>query len=427
MKIINIIIVILLSTLVLNSYSQYMSSSKLSGVGLPFFQVGLFRSFNIENVDSVGQVRLYYQIINDDLTFIKEEEQFTAEVEFNIYLTSIDKEYVFNRTINKEITTASFEETNSRKIVNTYSTEIQLKPNKYELVITALDNNNNKQVNRKIEFDVFNIKDKDFLISDILFFEKYEVDSTMKIISFEPNLSNNFSGKTQYFYFYFASIQTDLRDTIKIEYSIKNPDGVVIQFNQYKLTNNFPYNEHFIRINRHQFDQSRYELEVTGIYKDKVIKVNKRFSFYWTESPESVGDLDLALKQMRYLLEADSIGWALKQEYDEKLKYFIRFWRSLDPNPDTEKNELMEEYFLRVNLANQNFSTLSQDGWLTDQGRIFIKFGQPDDIERHPFEVDSMPYEIWRYYNVRKVFVFLDRTGFGDYYLHPSYLNEEFN
>jgi GWxTD domain-containing protein len=99
----------------------------------------------------------------------------------------------------------------------------------------------------------------------------------------------------------------------------------------------------------------------------------------------------------------------------------------MDPNPNTEKNELMEEYFLRVNIANQNFSTLSQDGWQTDQGRIFIKFGEPDDIERHPFERNSPPFEVWRYYNLRKVFVFLDRTGFGDYYLHPSYLDEEFN
>lgn len=427
MKIIKSIFVILLSTLVINSYSQYMSGSKLSGVGLPFFNAGLFRSFNIENVDSVGQVRLYFQIINDDLTFIKEEDQFTAEVEFDIYLTSKDNEYVFNRTINKELRVASFEETNSRNIINTYNTEIQLKPDKYELVITALDNNNNKQVNRKIEFDVYDIKDKEFLISDILFFEKYEVDSSMKIISFEPNLTNNFSGSHQYFYFYFASIQSDLRDSLTIEYTIKNPDGVVTQFHQYKVTNNSPYNEHYVRINRHQFNQSRYELEVTGICKNKAIKANKRFTFYWTESPESHSDLDLALKQMRYIPEADSIGWALKQTYDEKLKYFIQFWEKIDPNPDTEKNELMDEYYLRVNVANQNFSTLSQDGWLTDQGRIFIKFGQPDDIERHPFEVDAMPYEIWRYYSTRKVFVFLDRTGFGDYYLHPSYLNEEYN
>jgi len=99
----------------------------------------------------------------------------------------------------------------------------------------------------------------------------------------------------------------------------------------------------------------------------------------------------------------------------------------MDPNQETQKNELMDEYFLRVNYANENFSTLSVDGWLTDRGRIFIKFGQPDDIERHPFEIDSVPYEVWRYYSVRKIFVFIDRTGFGDYYLHPDYIDQEFN
>jgi GWxTD domain-containing protein len=413
--------------LIMTASAQYMSSSKLSGIGLPFFQAGLFRTFDAESVDSLGQVRLYFQIINDDLTFVIKNDIYSAEVKFDIYLTSKENNYVFNRTISKEITTASFEETNSRQLTNTYETTIPVKPGNYELVLTALDKNNNKQVNRKINFQVLDIKEKDFLLSDIIFFEKYEMDSTLRVKSFEPNLTNNFSSRDQYFYFYFASLQKDPTDTLLIEYTIRNPEGLLSQYNQYTVSNNSHFNEHFIRINRHQFNQSRYELEVTGTYKNKAIKARKRFTFFWTETPESPQDLDQALRQLGYIPEADSIGWALKQNYEDRLAYFKRFWKRMDPNPETEKNELMEEYYLRVNMANQNFSTLNQDGWQTDKGRIFIKFGEPDDIERHPFEIDSKPYEIWRYYTLRKTFVFLDRSGFGDYYLHPNYLDEEYN
>lgn len=420
-----VLTIITLILFLTNVPAQYMSSPSLSGVGLPFFQVGIFRTFNDQEGKRI--IRLYFQIINDDLTFVKKDENFIAEVQFDIYINNEQKEFVFNRTINKDIKTKKFEETNSRQIKNTFITDIPLEPNKYNTVITALDKNSNKQVNRKIDFELEGINSKEFLLSDILFFQKYQKDSLGHIYDFEPNLTNNFSGHEKYFYFYFSSIVEDLYDTLNIKYTIKNPSGTIAQINEYSIIKKTPINDHFIRINRQQFDQSRYELDVIGQYKNKTISLRKLFSFYWTDTPQSPKDLNKALEQMRYLLEADSIDWALKQSYEPKRAYFERFWKSIDPNPETKKNELMDEYFLRVNYANQNFSTLSMAGWQTDRGRIFIKFGEPDDIERHPFEIDTYPYEVWRYYNVRKTFVFLDRTGFGDYYLHPNYLNEEYN
>jgi hypothetical protein len=38
-------------------------------------------------------------------------------------------------------------------------------------------------------------------------------------------------------------------------------------------------------------------------------------------------------------------------------------------------------------------------------------------VDRHPFEVDSKPYEIWAYYELNYSIVFVDETGFGDYRL----------
>ena len=48
---------------------------------------------------------------------------------------------------------------------------------------------------------------------------------------------------------------------------------------------------------------------------------------------------------------------------------------------------------------------------------VFVLFGVPDNVERHPFEVNSKPYEIWYYNEKSKVFYFVDETGFGDYRL----------
>ncbi len=157
------------------------------------------------------------------------------------------------------------------------------------------------------------------------------------------------------------------------------------------------------------------------------IERSKGFSFFWVTTPETNEDISLAIRQMRYLGIADSIDTYEDAEYEDQKAFFDRFWRSRDPNPESEVNELMVEYYGRINYANREFSSFNEGGWLSDRGRILVKFGQPDDIERHPFELDTYPYEIWRYYSLRKIFVFTDRTGFGDYRLLPEYMEEEFH
>ncbi|GAB4371273.1 MAG: hypothetical protein Kow0042_13930 [Calditrichia bacterium] len=425
MKIFKFLPLFLLFILTANSGAQYMAGPKMSGIGLPYFQIGIFRTFDEKG--TVRIVRLFIQILNDDLTFIKEDELFKAGIEYEVFIQDENKQNVYNKNVTEEITTPSFEETNSRTIQHTFQSDIPLSAGDFDAIITVLDKNSGKQVNRKINFKVEDLQTDEFLLSDILYFTDYEMDSTNRIVRFNPNLTGNFSGSDKYIYFYFTSVVSDTTDTLYIQYTVRDNSRAISQINQYALSHEPAFQEHFIRLNRHQFDQSRYELEVIGKYRNKT-KTNRRlFTFFWTISPDSPRDLELALEQMRYIIEADSIDWALKQPFEVRKAYFDRFWKRMDPNPNTKKNELLDEFFRRVNLANATFSTISMEGWKTDRGRIFIKFGEPDDIERHPFEINTFPYEIWRYYNLRKTFLFIDRTGFGDYYLHPNYIDEEYN
>jgi hypothetical protein len=76
----------------------------------------------------------------------------------------------------------------------------------------------------------------------------------------------------------------------------------------------------------------------------------------------------------------------------------------------------MDEYYARVEFANKHFSHF-MDGWKSDMGMVFIIFGTPSNVERHPFDSDAKPYEIWTYYELNRQFVFIDQSGFGDYHL----------
>jgi hypothetical protein len=74
---------------------------------------------------------------------------------------------------------------------------------------------------------------------------------------------------------------------------------------------------------------------------------------------------------------------------------------------------------------------MGKKGYRTDRGRVYIVYGAPDDVERHPNESESRSYEIWTYNNVQGgvIFVFLQRDVSGDYELvhstHRSELHDE--
>ena len=95
----------------------------------------------------------------------------------------------------------------------------------------------------------------------------------------------------------------------------------------------------------------------------------------------------------------------------------MEFWKKKDPNPASKRNEVMQEYYRRLITADSTFTNTFQKGWRTDMGMVYIIFGEPSNIDRHPFDLDTKPYEVWQYYDINKEFVFVDNTGFGDYRL----------
>jgi GWxTD domain-containing protein len=405
---------------------QYSAGFAPSGGGLPAFLLKVFSTFSQDTGES--SAKIIVQFVNDNLTFVKSDSGYEAEVQIEYYMTEKEHDYVFNRTVNHKVFTNNYSDTESRKEVNTFYTEMPVSPGKYEVAVTAFDKNNSKQFNQTAKFEVADTAtaDKRFVVSDFLFFSDYEADAEGHITQFNPELTQAFSTDKKFIYVYFNSFTFNENDSILIKYQVKDDRGIIITQNQYITTGKSKFLEHFIKLNRYYFNRNKYIMELFANAGEQWIVKNTAFAFFWRFSPNSIQDLDLAMDQLKYIAENDSVKYYKKASFEEKKKFFERFWAERDPNPDTEENELMDEYYRRVNFANTNFASSGVEGWLSDRGRIFIKFGEPDEIERHPFDAQSYPYQIWRYFSVQKVFLFIDRTGFGDYDLHPSYYYVEY-
>ena len=89
------------------------------------------------------------------------------------------------------------------------------------------------------------------------------------------------------------------------------------------------------------------------------------------------------------------------------------FWEQRDPTPGDGLNEYKEEFLRRVQVANDRFSVVRK-GWRSDRGRIYILYGEPDQIDH---ERTNRATEIWHYDQLGRRFVFVDRGGYGDYEL----------
>ncbi len=138
--------------------------------------------------------------------------------------------------------------------------------------------------------------------------------------------------------------------------------------------------------------------------------------------------LDEEFKETRYISTPTE-----RKQYDDlktveaKRQFLYDFWKRRNTNSVSNNNEYRTEYMQRVDYANEHFRSGSISGWRTDRGRVYILYGKPDQIDRHPNEMDSKPYEIWYYNSIQGgiSFDFIDRTGFGDYTLVNSTARNE--
>ncbi|MFH0990727.1 MAG: GWxTD domain-containing protein [bacterium] len=103
-------------------------------------------------------------------------------------------------------------------------------------------------------------------------------------------------------------------------------------------------------------------------------------------------------------------------------EFLANFWVAVETGRDGKPALTRSQYMQRVVAANQRFRAMSKEGWSTDRGRVFILYSEPDHIERYPSSDNNKPYETWQYYSIEGgvQFIFVDRSGFGEYLLVNS-------
>lgn len=146
----------------------------------------------------------------------------------------------------------------------------------------------------------------------------------------------------------------------------------------------------------------------------------RQFHVSWPARPFSLSDQDLAIDALRHIAKESEIDELLSGGATKRAEAFSRFWRERSRDTTTAYNEVMAEYYYRVDDALRRFSTSREnDGYKTDRGRIYILYGPPQKSERS-LQPDSAPTEIWTYDRLHRRFIFIDAGKDGNYVLSQS-------
>jgi GWxTD domain-containing protein len=137
-------------------------------------------------------------------------------------------------------------------------------------------------------------------------------------------------------------------------------------------------------------------------------------SVIWIGKPLSLSKPEEAIKFIE-IIESKAVVSDIFSSSGNDNEKLLNYWSKLDPSPDTKFNELMNEFYTRVDYCEMNFRTLAGNGGAkSDRGKTYIKYGPPDSIERDTDNQDKV-VESWTYKKSQRKFVFVDSEGTGKF------------
>jgi GWxTD domain-containing protein len=352
-----------------------------------------------------------------------------AHIDFYVTLEDSAKKEVYqNNWKYEDVITKEMLEDDSRPLIQSFA--LLLNPGTYtlKLRVTGVKDDVRHEFERQIEAPV-----ERPLLSDILLANQIEVDTTKKVseqystyaksgLLISPNPAGSFIGATSLVYFY-CSIQNQekIASNVHMELEIiDDQENLVKRLPDKDLAVNGRSRVYVGAFSTGGLKEGSYILRAvakqqTADGQKAVVQRDKPFSVIgkrslaasYAEMNEyadfSEEQLDSAFRVMRYLVTNKGKELYNSLSLVGKKNFLHEFWKQRDPVPATPENEFRDDYEKRLEYANVTFSmgwdANAVEGWLTDRGRIYAKFGEPNERLKRPNEYGSPPWELWKYFS----------------------------
>lgn len=380
--------------------------------------------------DSTGSnlvVEVYYKVFSSALTFEKRGERFMASYEMDIIVNKKGKQFT-GSSKSGDLFADKYETTLSREDFIINKVDFTLPPDNYDLEGLLTDTFSGNRYNFKKDMKLKDFKSKLPDISGIEFVREVDYSKTNPLfykdnMTIIPSVSRTFGFSQPKLMFYYRIYnKPDFKGDYYVIYDFM-AGTKFIKSDTAMFTSAGDVTGRLEETNVEDFLPGIYELVANISSPGSKLKIRAETEFMIEWSPVSIvlNDYKTAVQQLRYIASDEEMKHLTDAPPDKRLEYWNNFWASKDHTPGTPENEIKELYYRRLRYADVNFGVFGRNGWKTDMGMVYITFGQPDEIERHPFDIDSKPYQIWYYYDEKLTFLFVDYNGYGEYELQYPY------
>jgi GWxTD domain-containing protein len=391
--------------------------------------------------DSVYKCYFLFQIPNSSLVFEKENSKFISRFEIDLEIKN-SNEQVVQRKFSKDIIELNdYEKTISENEFIINFIELELAPDTFLCNVTFTDLITGKP------FDIYHQKLDLVRTKDSPRWLLIKPNQSNGSGNFEVGIFGNIIPHSQNNYDLFLTGNFDLSKVEKVK--VKSDDTVFVNYEFISYANVSPklhlqnnkillelVEEPSIRkhkststltdscsnetrsnvlviknINEKLFE-GKYSLVLYGSNESQIKEIP--ISVIWIDKPKSLTDYDSALEMIEFIEVDESYRTYFSSEAEKKNKLF-NYWKQKDPTPSTSFNELMYEFYTRVDYAQKEFISVSQrNGAKTDRGKVLILNGRPERIERSVNSYGKV-IESWYYDKPERVFTFIDSRGDGNF------------
>ncbi|OGC42622.1 hypothetical protein A2Y85_08320 [candidate division WOR-3 bacterium RBG_13_43_14] len=261
-----------------------------------------------------------------------------------------------------------------------------------------------------------NIEPDQYFMSDILVASGIYQDSTQDYlrkgnIIVVPHPSHSFNDRyiNIFLYYELYDIEPD-RTEQSVKYRIIDRDSNTVREISQKVKKLFPSQAINAGISIKDLVAGKYQLTIELPDSPVTEEYAKSIDFFIvradTEKTISYTGMPY-YDQIEYFITKKEYKKFMKLPPEGKKVFLDRFWQTHDYNSIVERFEYTKSKYREGN----------KPGWQTDRGRIYIKYGTPDETEKSFIEIEeSKPYEIWQYFNGLEC-IFSDIRGTQEYLL----------
>jgi len=382
---------------------------------------------NIKNTNETYQ-EIYIALSNSQLSYFKKGAKYLAGINILILVKDLEDNQVA-RSEWESISEIDSLQQAERQVAFEIAGFL-LPPGKYNMEIDVTDLNSKTSGTYNQPMSVIDLSENKLQLSEIEFSQSIKrteninkfVKNNLEIL---PHPARVYGSGSPFMYFYseIYNLNPD-SDGYSKEYSIIDDQNNVVKFSEKDYVASSINSIWVEKINLLPYVSSKYLLRLKIIDK-KTGNTELRESEFWLNNPNKLvsfaqmddTDIEEFRAQIYYLVDKNELKLYDQLNRKAKVEYINNFWKNRSP-------EFKKEHLQRFYIAQQRFSSKGTPAWKSDQGRIYITYGPPDEIEREPASINSKAYEIWIYESLKKqaqvIFVFGDLAIFGNYQLLHS-------